>query len=127
MASAPAFAATPASLVGQMSTANTARDGTGTLATIFTPGANGSRINFVSCQATVTTAAGTLRFFIDDGTNKRLECEVKTLGVTVSGTVPGERVEVPQLRGRTLKNGQVLKACPNNSEAWNVTVDASDL
>lgn len=53
--------------VGPMKTANTALDGTGTVNTLLTAGANGSavmRIRFTSAGANIATVA---RIFINDG------------------------------------------------------------
>ena len=72
MSTTPQFASVVRTAVGQVTTANTNRDGTGTIATIFTAGSSGSRIEMVEIQATVTTTAGMVRLFIHDGTNARL-------------------------------------------------------
>lgn len=69
MASAPVFAVTPKIGVAAVSTANTNFDGTGTVPTIFTAGANGSKIDEVRIQATVDPADSMLNLFLHDGTN----------------------------------------------------------
>lgn len=89
MATTPAFAATPRAAVGIVSTANTARDGTGTMATIFTAGANGSRIERVKVKAIETTAASLVRLFVHDGSVARLIEEIPVGAVTVSATQGG--------------------------------------
>lgn len=63
----PIFLLTPNVGVAAVSTANTARDGTGTIATIFTAGANGSRINSIIIKATADPADSTVVFFLYDG------------------------------------------------------------
>ena len=52
---------------GPVKTANTARDGTGTVNTIFTAGASGSIVNRVTCIACGTNVASVARFFVNNG------------------------------------------------------------
>lgn len=49
--------------------ANTAFDGTGTVATIFTAGSNGSRIDDVYLQHLGTNVATVVRFFVNNGSS----------------------------------------------------------
>lgn len=72
MSATPNFAITPRIGMGQVTTANTARDGTGTIATIFSAGASGSTILRAQIVAAGTTTAGVIRLFLHDGTNARL-------------------------------------------------------
>jgi len=58
MAAAPVFATTPRIGAASVSTANTNRDGTGTIATVFTAGASGSKIERVVVKATADPADG---------------------------------------------------------------------
>jgi hypothetical protein len=62
------------SIAGQISwnpallqTANTAMDGTGTVVTLFTAGANGGRVERVRAKAAGTNVATVLRLFINNG------------------------------------------------------------
>ena len=50
-------------------TANTAKDGTGTVNLIFTAGANGSRVERVRARAVGTNVATVLRIFINNGSD----------------------------------------------------------
>jgi hypothetical protein len=50
-----------------LQTANTAKDGTGTVTTIMTAGANGSRVDYVRVRATGTNTATVFRLFINNG------------------------------------------------------------
>lgn len=52
---------------GNVLTANTAKDGTGTVVTVFTAGANGSKIDQIKVRALGTNIATVLRFFINNG------------------------------------------------------------
>lgn len=68
MASAPAFTATPRLAVASVSTANTARDGTGTIATVLTGVAAGTRIERIRIVATADPADSIVNIFLHDGT-----------------------------------------------------------
>lgn len=125
MATGPNFAATPLSGVAQISVANTGRDGTGTLGTVVTAGASGSRIEEIVIEATGTTTAGMVRLFVNDGTNSRLWREVAVTAATPSGTVLAftasvrndTRVDLPLL---VLPTGWSLRASTHNAETFNV-------
>jgi hypothetical protein len=77
-----------------VSTANTARDGTGTIATIVTGVAAGTRINRVVLKATGDPADSVVTLFLHDGTNYFLFDEFD-LGNPAAGstTVPAYREE----------------------------------
>ena len=64
MASNPSYAATPRAAFAATSTANANRDGTGTLATLITGAASGTRVDDIKFQYTVTTTAGMIRIFL---------------------------------------------------------------
>lgn len=68
MATSPIFLSTPRnSYITTGVNANTAFDGTGTVATVFTAGANGSKIEDVVLQHMGTNVATVVRFFINNG------------------------------------------------------------
>lgn len=67
MASSPSFAATPGTEAASVSTANTGRDGTGTIATILTAGASGTRIEEIVIKADGDPADSTVVFYLHDG------------------------------------------------------------
>ena len=115
------YANTPRAALGQVSTANTARDGTGTLATIFTAGSSGSRIDDIKIQATGTTTAGVVRLFLHDGTNARLYDEILVPAITPSTTVEAFSAMLVNL-GIVLPSGWSLRASTNNAETFNVIV-----
>jgi hypothetical protein len=50
-----------------LTTANTAMDGTGTVVTLFTAGADGARLERIRCRALGTNVATVLRIFINNG------------------------------------------------------------
>ena len=63
----PIFPLTPDVSWGTLTAANTAKDGTGTVVTLFTAGANGSRIDQIKARALGTNVATVLRLFINNG------------------------------------------------------------
>lgn len=116
------YASTPRAAVGQVSTANTNRDGTGTIVTVFTAGASGSRIDDIVVTATGTTTAGMVRLFVHDGTNARLWQEVPVTAVTPSGTVAAFTASLLN-QALILPNGWSLRASTHNAETFNAIVD----
>ncbi len=66
MSTQPAYASAPALAVANISTANTARDGTGTIATLVVGRSPGTRIERIEYRAAVTTTAGMVRIFKKD-------------------------------------------------------------
>lgn len=89
MASAPIYIGTPRASHASVVTANTNYDGSGTIATIFTAGASGSKITTVTVTGKVaagaTQAADTVTLYVHDGTNARA---VRNISVPVgSGAI----------------------------------------
>lgn len=126
---APLFTLTPKIGMGQVTVANTNRDGTGTLVSIITGGTNGTRVDHVTMKATGTTAAGMLRLFIYDGVSvTELHYEQPTIGITPTGTIAAENYTwiPPGGNGLVLPSGYILKAAPNNAETWNFQAHAGD-
>ena len=127
MAVNPAFASTPRVGSAQVSTANTNRDGTGTIADVLTGVAAGTRVFEVVVQATVTTTAGMVRLYYYDGTNTRLLDEITVTAVTVGASTPAfraaRRYDNVVLAGSTHK----LQASTHNAEAINVIALGADL
>lgn len=68
----PIFPLTPNIGYGKVLTANTALDGTGTLVTCFTAGANGSIVDSLTIVHLGINVATVLRLFIKDGLNYTL-------------------------------------------------------
>lgn len=126
MSSTANYAATPRLGIGQVSAANTNRDGTGTLVDIITGVAAGTRIDRVVVEAIVTTTAGMVRLYIDDGTNIRLYAEIPVFAVTVSASVAAFRavLETPNLN--LPSTSHILKASTHNAEAINVFAHGGD-
>lgn len=93
MADAPIFTGVVDASVATISVANTARDGSGTMATVFTAGAKGSRIDQIFINAISTTTAGLVKLYISStadantSANTHLIREVPVTAVTPSTTV----------------------------------------
>ena len=135
MATSAQYSTSPTIDVSQISTANTARDGSGTTVEIAagpTTAAGsgvGKRITGVQIQATGTTSAGMFRFFIsvDGGTTKRLIDEVPVIAITPSATLAawngssGGLIGII-LPGQVSSNTQKLYASTEKSETFNVIV-----
>ena len=109
--------------IAEISDANTNRDGTGSIETVVTGSANGTRINKIVIQAIVTTTAGIIRLYIFDGVETTvLWKEVEVSAITVSGTVIGFN-SIISLVGElalVLPNGYELKVSTHNAEAFKV-------
>lgn len=121
MSTTAQYAATPKTAVAQLSAANTSRDGTGTIVTVLTAGANGSRVDDIAVTATATTTAGVVRLFLHDGTTARLWREILVSAVTPSATVSPWASTLVNL-GLVLQSGWSLRAATHNAEAFNVCV-----
>lgn len=121
MATTAQYASTVRAAVAQVSVANTNRNGTGTIVTVFTAGSSGSRIDDISIDATGTTTAGVVRLFINDGTTSYLWQEILVPAITPSTTVP---VFSATLLNQSLliQNGWSLRASTNNAETFNIIV-----
>lgn len=129
----PVFALTPnmgpAQAGARISTANTNRDGTGTLGDVLTGATNGSRVDRIVITANVTTTAGMIRLFIWDGTNTRLWKEVPVTAVTASGTAAAFSAVVSSPDSNpllVLPATWKLKAGTNNAESFDVIPHGGD-
>lgn len=120
MSNSPQYVGTPKNGVAQVSAANTARDGTGTLAAVFTAGASGSRIDSLLIKAAATTTAGMVRLYLSDGAVKRLIKEVPVVAVTPSASVPTWGAEVLWPAGLVLQANWSLHASTHNAETFNL-------
>lgn len=125
----PVFVATPKTYQAQIATANTARDGTGTIGTVATGVANGTVITHVRVQATVTTTAGVVRLWYspDSGTTNRLLKELLITAITPSTTVEAFSVEHVFTDPLILPDGSaLLRASTHNAETFNVFAVGGD-
>jgi hypothetical protein len=111
-----------------ISTANTALDGSGTVGTVLTAGASGTRIDRIRVQATTTTTAGRVRLFLYDGSNYFALEEVPIAAATVSATVSGATGEIVygDTRPLSLPSGWSIRAATNNANTFSVTAYGFD-
>lgn len=124
----PIFVETPNIGMGQVSAANTNRDGTGTVVTLFTAGAKGSRVHRVRIKAAGTTTAGMIRLFIHDGTNFRFWKEIPVTAITPSATVESFEAEeyMPGELALVLPAGWTIRGSTHNAETFNVFIEGGD-
>jgi hypothetical protein len=131
----PAYAAVPLGYGPvNFATANTNRDGTGTIAQIAVGRGPGTRIERVRIHSTVTTTAGMIRFFVKgngltlnaDGTiasfsvpTWRLVFELPVTAITVSASVAGFDGEWAPTNGLTLAAYEQLGVSTHNAETFN--------
>jgi len=125
MSTTPQYASTPRLGIAQISTANTNRDGTGTIGTVFTAGASGSRVDAIAIKATGTVTAGMVRLFVHDGTNARLLAELPIVAGTPAASTPAYEVQLnqntmSQLFPIIIPTGYSIRASTNNAETFNV-------
>lgn len=105
----PIYSLTPniAWTAALLKTANTALDGTGTVVTIFTAGANGSRVERVRARHGGTNVATVLRIFINNGSsnatpaNNILYAEKTVAANTLSQTAASALNELPDTTDTT--------------------------
>ncbi len=126
----PIFVQTPRHVCVAISTANTNRDGSGTIGTIFTAGSNGSLVDHIDIVATGTTTVGVVRLYIHNGSAAFLWREF-----LVSAHPPSTSVMTwtrivdctPPENGLYLPSGWSLRASTHNAETFNVHVIGGDL
>ncbi len=127
---APIFVLTPVAKTVAISSANTARDGSGTMGTVCAAGTAGTRIDRVNIKSSAgTTTAGMIRLFVDDAVGTRLIAEVAVTAGTPSSTVKtfeAELVRTDALPWITIPSGYKLFAATHNAEAFNVTAHGGD-
>lgn len=105
----PIFPLTPKLTWGtDLQTANTAKDGTGTVVTLMTAGANGSRVDYLRARATGTNTATVLRIFINNGSDPTVAANnVLFTEATIAATTLSE---VAALADNTIQLDLVLPA-----------------
>lgn len=110
----------------QISTANTNRDGTGTIGSAITGAKNGTKISHVVAEATGTTTAGMIRYYIDDGTNVRLWHEIAVSAITPSATVKAFRDVFTPTDELILPQNYEFQASTHNAEEFNIFAHGGD-
>lgn len=127
MAADPAFAVTPRIASVNVATANTNRDGTGTVATLITGASTGTRIAEIVIKARVTTTAGQVRVFLHDGTNFFFFDEIAVAAATPSNSVQSTRVSTTY-NNLVLPNASwSVRVSTHNAESIDATALGADL
>jgi hypothetical protein len=127
MASTPVFVGTPQTWTQQITTANTARDGSGSAPTVLTGKVTvGSRVDIIEIVGVGTVSAGMVRLFLDDLTNKRLMREVAVTAIVPSGTVAGFRAVLTFPDGLPVPAGWKLLASTHLTETFNIIAKGGD-
>lgn len=127
MATTPNFTATPRIGIGQVTVANAARDGTGTLVDVFVAGPNGSRIDWIEITATGTSLTNVVRLFLFNGTVNRLLDEILTTAITPSTTQEVFRQQLVYNNPLVLPNGWTLRASVNTGgDSYNIFAFGGD-
>lgn len=122
----PLYIDIPRTWVAQVSASNSNLNGTGTLVDVVTPGANGSRIDFIEIKAAVTTTAGMVRLFIYNGSTTRLIKEIAVTATTASAAVPAYSTTWTPVSPLSLLSTETLKASTENGEAINIVAYGGD-
>jgi hypothetical protein len=120
------FVTTPRAPAVRIATANTARDGTGTVGTLFTAGPNGAFFKGFRYQAEGNTTAGVVRLFIQAAGAGNNELKREML---VSNLTPGTGTEAASGEwyppaGIMLGAGDVVKVSTHNAEAFSCWLEA---
>lgn len=121
MASSQAYIGTPKSPQGRLVTANTNRDGSGTIVDIYTAGASGGRIDDIKIKANGVTTAGMVRLYKHDTVAYRLLTEVNVSAITPSAILAAFEATLTDL-ALVLAAGHKLAAAPHNGEQFEIHV-----
>ena len=117
MASSAQYASTPISKGVIVSTANTNRDGTGTVAVLLPVQASGCRIDDINVNAQVTTTGGMVRIFMRNGAIYYLLREIPVAATTASATVPAFSIQLLNLAW-VIEPGWELVVSTEKAEAF---------
>jgi len=129
MATSPAFVSTPRIGRANLSTANTAINGTGTIETLLIGVAAGTRVLEINTQCSATSAAALVNIFLslDSGTTWSLFDQVTISAATSSNTVKANR-NLATYINLVLPDANVRLGCATTiSQATQVWALAADL
>jgi hypothetical protein len=97
----PIYPLTPKIAWGGINTANTAKDGINTVVTVFTAGANGSRVDKLTVTSSGTAVQTVLRVFLNNGSanstpsNNALYAELFIPATVLSETTEQQMIVLP--------------------------------
>jgi len=128
----PQYAGTPNVSANTQTTLNNVYDGTGTVGTCFTAGANGSFVSFIKLKPLGTNATTVARFWINNGStnatasNNYLISEI-TLPATTAGTTA--LIELPIPLNVAINGGYKINWALGitATAGWQATVFGGDL
>lgn len=124
MASNPAFTSTPNVQGSTISSANTNRDGTGTIVDIFTAGSSGSKVQRITIMAAGTTSSGSVvRLYYKDGSTYFLIKEILVDAITPSDTVDAFRTIVTFDPPFIVAASDALGASTDNAETFKIVTE----
>lgn len=126
MANTAQFASIPKVGAATIAAANAGRDGSGTIATVFTAGVSGSRIDVINVKAQAATTAGMVRIYLSNGTTHYLIFEVPVTAVTPSASVATFEAAIYCPEGLTIPNGYSLRASTEKAESFNIIARGGD-
>ncbi len=129
---APIFTKDPKAGWATLTTANTAKDGTGTVSTLLTAGANGQLVDRVVAKPLGTNIASVLRLFLNNGSspatpaNNTYLADVSLPATTISEVAGQPVVEIAL--GFALPAGYKINACIGTTVAagWAVAAFGGD-
>jgi len=110
MATTPAFAATVNNAAVSVSTANAGRDGTGTIATVWTAGASGGKIEEIVIKSDADPADCTVVFYLYDGANYHVYDEWDIGNPAAGSTTVASYREARTYENLMMKTGWSLRA-----------------
>lgn len=126
----PTYAGNPKVIdYAAISSANTNRDGTGSITALTTGTATGVKIMEIIAQAQVTTTAGMIRLFLSDdgGTTWRLFDELPVGAVTVGASTPAYRTQKNYANLLLFGTNEMLGVSTHNAEAFKVYALGAEL
>jgi len=111
-----------------LATANAAKDGTGTVLTVFTAGANGGRVDYIKSRAIGTNTATVMRVFINNGSDPTTAANnVLFMERTIAATTLSEVAELADVYiplDLSLPAGYVLNVTIGTTVAAGLRVSA---
>lgn len=117
--------------INSVSTANSNRDGTGTVSTVLTAhtsayGYNGCRINSITIKAMQSTTKGMVRIYVEDtGTSTALLTEIPIAETNYSSKMQSFEHTI-YFDNFSIPPGYKIRASTQNGESFGITIDAEE-
>lgn len=125
MATSPNFATIPRIESVRISTANSNRDGTGTIFDLWVAPAEGSRVDKLSIIATGTTTDGMIRIFTKKASVYRFYKEYQVTAITPSDSALAFNMQLTNL-AIILGNGVTLCVSTSKGESFDITAEGGN-